>query len=214
MAGDAVKKFAIDAREPEEEIVLLAAAALARGDVIAGPTDTLYGLFADPRSARAIDHVYEIKGRPAFQPLPLVAANREQVETLAGPLSGPAARLAEHFWPGPLSLLVSAWKGLDERVHGGTGAVAVRVPRHAAPRALAAVLHHPLVATSANFSGLAAPDTASGIDPKLAGQVALVLDAGPTPGGLASTIVDVRGSEPVLIRSGAVPWSRVLESLQ
>lgn len=207
-------KLAIDSRDPEEEIVRLAAAALAEGGVIAGPTDTLYGLFADPRSARAIDLVHAIKGRPAVQPLPLVAASREQVEALAGPLVGLGGRLAERFWPGPLALLVSAWEGLDERVHGGSGAVAVRVPRHAVARALAAALHHPLVATSANLSGRPAPATPSGIEAAVAGQVALVLDAGPSPGGLASTIVDARGSEPVLVRSGVVPWSRVLESLQ
>ncbi|MFB3855045.1 MAG: L-threonylcarbamoyladenylate synthase [Vicinamibacterales bacterium] len=207
-------KLSTDSAAPDPAAIERAADLLRAGRIVAGPTDTLYGLFGDPHQAAAIDAIYSIKGRQEGQPLPLVACSRAQVESLAGPLGGATALLASRFWPGPLTLLVAAWPGLDARVHGGTGVAAVRVPDHVVARALAEAAGFPLVATSANLAGEPAVADAAAIDREVAERVSLVLDAGPTPGGLPSTIVDARGSVPVLLRPGAIAWTRVLESLQ
>jgi L-threonylcarbamoyladenylate synthase len=144
--------------------------------------------------------------------LPLIAADLDQIERRAGPLGRLASRLAAAFWPGPLTLLVRAWPDLVPAVHGGGGAVGVRVPDHRVARDLARAAGCPLIATSANLSGEPAVSEASAVAAAISRGVAVVLDAGPTRGGLPSTIVDVRGEVPVLLRAGAVAWDRVLES--
>jgi L-threonylcarbamoyladenylate synthase len=184
------------------------------GGIVAGPTDTFYGLAVDPRSASAVAAVFDLKGRGARAALPLVAASIGQVVAFAGPLTPLTRRLAERWWPGPLSLLCDAPATVDAHVHAGEGAVAIRVPAHPIAAALAAAFGAPLTATSANRSG--APPAA---DVDALGAIAddprvFVIDAGPAPGGAASTIVDARGDAPRLVRAGAVAWDRVLRSLQ
>lgn len=177
------------------------------------PTDTLYGLAVDPRNPVSVEALFAAKGRPPDSAVPLVAANLEQVEQQIGPLSAISRRLARVFWPGPLALIVDAPAAIVPAVHAGRGTVAVRVPAHAVPCDLAAAVGHPITATSANRSGRTAPATPETIVHELGDAVALVLDAGPAPGGAPSTIVDARGAAPVLVRAGAVPWERVLAVL-
>lgn len=203
----------IDAREPDPPAVQQAARLLLDGGLVAGPTDTFYGLLADPTHAGAVARLFRVKMRAAGQAVPLVAADLAQVERLAGRLDVRARRLAERFWPGALTLLVPAWPDLVPAVHGETGAVGIRVPAHPVARALAAAVGRPLVATSANLSGEPPPSRPGDISLAVREGIAALIDAGPCPGGLPSTIVDVRGDRPVLVRSGVVPWERVLESL-
>ena len=179
---------------------------------MAFPTDTVYGLAADPRSASAVANIFATKKRPSDQPIPLIVCDVAQIVT-AGTLTKLAAILAAAFWPGPLSLIIPASSDLSTSVHLGTGAVAVRVPDHEIARALARLVGHAITATSANISGLPAARTADEAARDLADRIDVLVDDGAAPGGLASTIVDVTGSEPKLVRPGAIDWNRVLEFL-
>jgi L-threonylcarbamoyladenylate synthase len=184
---------------------------LRSGGVVAFPTDTFYGLAADPTQPAAVERVFAIKGRAAGEALPLVAVSIEAVEQFCGPIGAAGARLARHFWPGPLALLLDAPAAVVPAVHAATGAVAIRVPGHPVARALTEAFGRPLTATSANRSGQRpAADAAAlaDLDPSL-----FVVDAGVTAGGAPSTIVDARVSPPRLVREGAVPWNRVLTFL-
>jgi L-threonylcarbamoyladenylate synthase len=183
------------------------------GRVVALPTDTLYGLAADPFRPDAVERVFHVKGRAADRALLLIAADRAQVVRYVGPLHALADRLANAFWPGPLTLLVPAPPTLADAVSGGTGLIGVRVPAHAVARGLCRACDRPLTATSANVSGQPAPADASDVERQLGDAIDLLLDAGPAPGGEASTIVDVTGSSVRLVRSGAVEWGRVLECM-
>ena len=207
-----VQELTVDPAVPEGAPLDAAVRALTAGGLVAFPTDTLYGLAADPRHARAVERLFEAKRRPLNLAVPLVAADTAQV-TAAGVLTPLARRLADDFWPGPLALIIEAASSLDGRLLGGGTSVAVRVPAHAVARALARAFDHPITATSANHSARPAPATARAVVDSLGSAVNIVLDAGPTPGGAPSTIVDARGTLPILVRAGIVPWDRVLQSL-
>lgn len=178
------------------------------------PTDTFYGLAVDPTSETAVKALVRLKGRPGGAALPLIAASVEQVERTCGPLPAASRRLAEAFWPGPLSVVVDAPASITAAVHGGLGTVAVRVPNHSVPVALALAWGAPLTATSANRSGCPPARSATALSELSVGDALFVIDAGAGVGGAPSTIVDVRHEPPVLVRKGAVAWDRVLKSLQ
>ena len=184
---------------------------LRAGKVVAFPTDTLYGLAVDPSSEPAVGALFRLKGRKESSALPLVAASKAQVESWCG--LGPAERkLADAFWPGPLSLICDAPRSVVPAVHAGRHTVAIRVPAHPVARALAAAFGGPITSTSANRTGhpparLVAELVAIHDDDLL------VLDAGDTAGGAPSTIVDARTTPVVLVRDGAIEWNRVLNSL-
>jgi L-threonylcarbamoyladenylate synthase len=203
----------IDPQDVMPDALALAVEWLRRGGVVACPTDTLYALAADAESPAAVETIFSLKGRPADAPLPLVAASAEQVWRWCGEPPPLTRRLGERFWPGPLSLLLDAPARAAPAVHAGRGSVAVRVPAHPVPRALAEALGRPITATSANRSGEPAVASVDALaiarDPRL-----LVIDGGPTRGGAASTIVDARVAPVRLVRDGAIAWNRVLESLQ
>ena len=206
-------RLVTSADEPDVEAIARAAAVIRRGGVVAYPTDTLYGLAADPTSPLAVSRLFALKGRPASSAIPLIAADEFQVASWAGQLSETAHALARQWWPGPLSLVLPALPGLCEQLLAGGDSVAVRVPAHPVAVALARAVGRPITATSANPSGApptARPDELVALLPGLDA----VLDAGPAPGGPPSTIVDVTTGVARLVRAGAVPWDRVLESLR
>lgn len=188
-----------------------AVAAIRRGQVVAFPTDTLYGLAVDPRSDAALDALYALKGRDADRRVALVAASLGQAGEV-GDVDGVSRRLADRFWPGPLTLVVPAKPGLAARARSADGLVAIRVPDHPVARALADACGHAVTATSANLTGhaaMASPDTVAEALPDLA----VLVDAGPSPGGPPSTLIDATTVDIRLLREGALPWSRVLEFL-
>ena len=203
----------IDRVFPDMAIIGKAVRLLKRGELVAFPTDTLYGLGADPRLPAAIERLFHVKDRTVDSAIPLIAAEISQVETVARFLTPLARKLAKRFWPGPLTLVIDALPELHPRLLAGGTTVAIRVPDHVVARALPAALGYPVTATSANRTGAGAPVTAGEVVRALEEDIALVLDAGPTLGGQPSTIVDVRSNEPVLFRDGVVPWDRVVQSL-
>lgn len=187
-----------------------------QGGVIAVPTDTLYGLAADPFNAAAVARVFAIKGRSAGRALPLIAADTVQITAHIGPLTPMAQRLAARFWPGPLTLLVPAPAALVAEVAGGTGRVGVRVPGDAIARAICASADRPVTATSANMSGQPATADPDEVERTLGDTVDLLLDTGRTPGGEPSTILDVTNltdGAPRVIRAGAVSWDEIQRCL-
>jgi L-threonylcarbamoyladenylate synthase len=189
-----------------------AAALLARGLVVAYPTDTLYGLAVDPRNADAVKRLYALKGRPEASALTLIAADLAQVR-MAGETTAEVERLAARWWPGPLTIVMRAADGIvPEALAGGT-TVGIRVPAHAVAMALARDAGFAITASSANRSGEPPATTADAVVGALPG-VDAVLDAGPVRGGAPSTIVNASRVPVTLIREGVVPWSKVLESLQ
>ncbi len=190
-----------------------AADALIAGGIVAYPTDTLYGLGVDPAQAPAVERLCRLKTRSSGAGMPLIAASLGQVESGAGPLPPLGRRLAARFWPGPLTLVLAPEAAFAAGVCAADGSVAIRVPRGLAARRLAALCGGPITATSANLAGRRPAATAAEVVEGLGAAVSLVLEQPTALTGPASTIVDVRGRAPRLVREGAVTWERVLQSL-
>ena len=185
--------------------MLLISAALRDGGVIAYPTETFYGLGAMATSGRGIDKVFRLKRRDRGKPLSIVVSDMSMAQEISASVPSIARQLAEKFWPGPLTLVLKAHSGFPPAMLGPGRSVAVRVPGPAWLRALVRHLGVPLTATSANLSGRGEISDPEKIIRLFRGKVELVVDGGPTPGGLPSTIVDLTGNEPRLLRAGAIP---------
>ncbi|MFQ5876862.1 MAG: L-threonylcarbamoyladenylate synthase [Acidobacteriota bacterium] len=195
----------IDPVRPGNALITKAAGLIQSARLVAYPTETFYGLAADPRSLEAVERVFEAKGRPERMALPLIAADEPTVMTCARHFPEAAHRLAAAFWPGALTLVLPASDDLPPLLLGGGHSVGVRISPHPVAAALARATGGPIIATSANRSGQAAPSTASEVEQALGDSVALILDGGVTRGGAASTVLDLTVEPPRVIRSGAVP---------
>jgi L-threonylcarbamoyladenylate synthase len=190
-------------------------AAIMRGEVIAYPTETFYGLGADPTNAAAIERIYAIKGRRAGEALPLIAMDVDALAELGVQPPRLARQLAEAFWPGALTLVLPIAPGrFPDALTAGGSTIAVRVPDHPVARAIASIAGGLITSTSANRSGQPPASTADEVHAALGDDIAVLVDGGATPGGAPSTIVDVTSERPRLVRAGVVAWERVLESLQ
>jgi L-threonylcarbamoyladenylate synthase len=202
--------------EPEPELIDQIVASLNRGNVVALPTGTFYGLAVDPVNLRAVDRIYEIKTRARHKPLSLLIAEVAQANELARQLDSAFDRLAERFWPGPLTLVVKAGSKLPLRVTANTGNLALRVPEAAIPRAVVTRLGLPITATSANLSGLPECTSASGVRDQLGNKIPLIVDGGPTARSIATTIVDLSGggNSWMILREGAIPTHEIALALQ
>ena len=204
-----MRRVFVDPGSPQRDALQEAGKWIRHGGVVAMPTDTLYGLAADPFQPDAVARVVAVKGRSAEKAMALIAADIEQAVAHLGPLSPAAARLAERFWPGPLTLLVPAPPRLGDAITGGTGRVGVRVPADAVAQAICRAAGRPVTATSANRSGEPATDNPDVVDASLGGELDLLIDAGRTRGGAPSTIVDTTEDPPRLIRAGAIDWQEI-----
>jgi L-threonylcarbamoyladenylate synthase len=202
----------VDRDTPDGAVIQQAAEMLRAGLVVAYPTDTLYGLAVDPRNVAAVRRLFDLKGRPETSALTLIAAGAWQVREAAA-MTVAAERLAARWWPGPLTIVVRARASLARETLAGGSTVGIRVPDHPVAAALAHAAGFCITATSANRSGATAVSTPDAVVEALP-DVDAVLDAGPAPGGPPSTIVDASTRDVTLIRAGAVPWDRVLRSLQ
>ncbi|MCB2228930.1 MAG: threonylcarbamoyl-AMP synthase [Desulfarculaceae bacterium] len=195
--------YKIDAERPDPALLARAAAVLAAGGLAVFPTETLYGLAADAANPAALKRLALLKGREQGKAFGLILARPEEAEMLSADV-GPAAReLMARHWPGPLTLVLAARPGLHPSLvlEGG---VAMRLSPHPVAAGLARALGRAVTATSANQAGGMAPASLGQLDPAIAEGVDLILDAGPTPGGPASTVADARGAKPKLLRAGAV----------
>ncbi len=190
-----------------------AARHLAAGGLVAFATETVYGRGADATNGEAVARLYEAKGRPAFNPLISHVLDRAAAQKLAR-FSADAARLAEAFWPGPLTLVLPKAAGcaVAELATAGLDTIAVRVPAHEVARRILAALARPVVAPSANRSGHVSSTTAAHVLADLGGRIDLIVDGGATPVGVESTIVACLG-EPVLLRPGGVPRQAIERAL-
>ena len=177
---------------------------LANGGVAAIPTDTLYGLAASAFDESAVLKIYELKGRPDGMALPLLLSEAEDVRMCAEDVPPAAWALMKRFWPGALTLVVSKSPGIPGIVTAGLDTVALRVPDHPVPRAIAKTLGAPITGTSANLSGRPGLTNAAGVRREFGDTIDFVLNGGDAPGGVASTIVDVSGDELRVLREGAV----------
>ena len=170
----------IHPEEPEPDLIDRVASALDAGQVVALPTDTFYGLAVDPVNLRAVDRIYELKERSRHKPLSLLISNVAQAYGLARSCDTAFDRLAERFWPGPLTLIVRAGSKLPLRVTANTGNVALRVPEAAIARAVVQRLGVPITATSANLHGLPECTSAKCVNEQLGGQLPMIVDGGTT----------------------------------
>jgi L-threonylcarbamoyladenylate synthase len=183
---------------------------VASGGVVAYPTDTFYGLGADPENPAAVARLFEIKGRQRDQPILLLIADPADASKWAATITPEAARLMSEYWPGPLTLVFSAKEGVLPELTAGTGTIGLRVPGSILVRDLIRFLGHALTGTSANLSGRQSPRTAQETAEAVGNLVDLVLDGGETAGGTSSTIVDVASGRPRVIREGAVSLREIL----
>ena len=177
---------------------------LKKGGVIAFPTDTVYGLGADAFNSTAVQRIYEIKDRSESNPFPLLIADVKQLNALAEPIPELARFLANQFWPGGVTLVLSKIDSLPAHIASGP-TIAVRVPNHPTCLTLLQHLAGPLIGTSANVSGQSAALTADEVRQQLGDRIDLIIDGGRCPGGKESTVVDITREPPVVLRQGIVP---------
>jgi tRNA threonylcarbamoyl adenosine modification protein (Sua5/YciO/YrdC/YwlC family) len=205
----------IDASQPEGSLVAYVAEQIRSGQVLGMPTDTFYGLAADPFNLRAVERVYEIKSRSKHKPLSLLIESVEQAEELTRPLPDEFYALARKFWPGPLTIIVKAAPRLPLKVTANTGNVALRVPAAQIPMAVIHAAGVPITATSANLSG--GPECTSAVEVRdqLRDRISIIVDGGTSPRAVASTIVDLseNGGEYKVLREGAIPQQEIVETL-
>ena len=189
-----------------------ALALLRGGEPIACPTDTGDGGGAPALDATAVLRLYAVKRRPRAQAIPLLIADDDDLASVAADVPALALRLAR-LWPGALTLVLPAAPELPAELLAGGATVAVRLPDHAWLRSLIRALGGPLAATSANLHGGHDPQTAMDVAAQLGDALPLIVDGGPTPGPVPSTIVDCTATEPRLLRAGALPWERIIAAL-
>jgi L-threonylcarbamoyladenylate synthase len=188
----------------DPDAIAEAGAVLRAGGLVAFPTETVYGLGANAFDPRAVARVFEVKGRPSFDPLIVHLAEGHDLPRVAIRLPDAAHVLAARFWPGPLTLVVPKQPTVPDLVTAGLDTVGVRVPDHPAARALIHAAERPVAAPSANPFGYVSPTRAEHVLDQLGGLVDVVLDGGPCRVGVESTIVSLTGDEPTLLRPGAV----------
>ncbi len=196
--------LAVNPMQPETDAIRQAAEVIRCGRLVAFPTETVYGLGADAMNPEAVTRIFAAKARPASDPLIVHIADSEDLERVARDLPVQARILSESFWPGPLTLVLPRAESLPAAVTAGLDTVAVRVPAHPVALALIRAAGTPIAAPSANLFGHPSPTTAQHVLDDLGDRVDLVLDGGPTFIGLESTVLDLTGEQPTILRPGGV----------
>jgi L-threonylcarbamoyladenylate synthase len=196
--------LSVNPAEPEADVLARAAAVLRGGGLVAFPTETVYGLGASALDAAAVGRIFAAKGRPANNPLIVHVAGAADATCVAAAWPEAAARLAERFWPGPLTLVLPRRATVPDVVTAGGPTVAVRVPAHPVALGLIRTAGVPVAAPSANRSARLSPTRAEHVLRGLGGRIDIVMDGGPTAGGLESTVLDLTATPPRLLRPGLV----------
>jgi L-threonylcarbamoyladenylate synthase len=201
----------LDSERPQVEAIERAAAIIRNGGLVAFPTETVYGLGADAMSERAAQKIFEAKGRPADNPLIVHVGHRNEVERAADNVSDKAWSLIEKFWPGPLTLVLKRRPEVAPTVSAGLPTVAVRMPGNAIAIELIRKAGTPIAAPSANLSGRPSPTTAAHVLADLRGRIDMILDGGATNIGIESTVLDMTGAAPVVLRPGWITREQIEE---
>lgn len=194
----------LDLERPDDAVIARAASLLRAGEVVAFPTETVYGLGADALNAAAVERIYAAKGRPAHNPIIVHVADGAAARPLVTAWPEAAARLAGRFWPGPLTVVLPRAAVIPSIVTAGATTVAIRVPAHPVAQALLRAAGRPIAAPSANASGRVSPTRAEHVRLSLGGRIPMILDGGDCPGGIESTVVDLTAAPPRLLRPGLV----------
>ena len=208
-----VEMVKINSQKPEPSLIRYAADQIRAGEVLGMPTDTFYGLAADPFNLRAVERVYEIKSRSRHKPLSLLIEDVEQAEQLAKPLPEEFYALAKKFWPGPLTIIVKAASRLPLKVTANTGNVALRVPNAQIPLEVVRAARIPITATSANLSGESECTSAEAVRDQLGMRIPIIVDGGSSPREIPSTIVDLTDDDArwKILREGAIQSQEISE---
>jgi L-threonylcarbamoyladenylate synthase len=199
----------VDPLNPDPASIRKAVDILRSGGLVAFPTETVYGLGALVFNEQAARKVYIVKNRPFDNPLIIHISSLEMLDTVATNIPEKALRLAEKFWPGPLTLILPRNKSVPKVVSGSLDTVAVRMPAHPVALALIKEAGEPIAAPSANLAGKPSPTTAEHVIQDLYGKIDAIIDAGETLYGVESTIINILSSPPVLLRPGAIPVEEI-----
>ncbi|HHV39472.1 MAG TPA: threonylcarbamoyl-AMP synthase [Tepidimicrobium sp.] len=194
----------INSINPDEESVLKGAELIRKGKLVAFPTETVYGLGANGLDVKAIANIFTAKGRPQDNPLILHVYSIDQVEELAIDISKEARELMKEFWPGPLTLLFKKSTKVPNIITAGLDTVAIRMPDHPIALKLIEMSQVPIAAPSANTSGRPSPTMASHVEEDLSGKIDMIIDGGTTGVGLESTVLDITGKQPIILRPGGI----------
>ena len=203
----------INPQKPEPEIIAEAAAVIRQGGVLAFPTRCLYGLGADAFNPEAVERVVKIKQRSQQNPILVLVDSRKQLKSLVTHIPPAADAIMDAFWPGRLTLVFEARNSLPDQLTAQTGKIGVRLPGHPAAFSLVKHVKGPLTGTSANLSGRAGCHRARDLEPQIAGQLDLILDAGTLIAGVGSTVVDVTVDPPRILREGQVTANDILSRI-
>lgn len=204
----------ISPETPDPAALRYAADFIRRGRLVAIPTDTFYGIAADPFNLAAVDQLYRVKGRPETRALPLLVDSMAQAMSLTREVPYTFHKLAAKFWPGALTLLVEASTHIPLKVTAHTGNVAVRWPKSPIVNGLIALVQGPVTGTSGNISGQPACATATELFKQMGDRLPLIIDAGETPGNLASTIVKLENDDWAVMREGVISEQAIREAIE
>jgi L-threonylcarbamoyladenylate synthase len=204
----------VSAQSPSADALRYAAERLQHGEVVAIPTDTVYGLAADPFNLAAVEEIFRVKGRQEDRALPILVNSLDQAMLLAREVPRNFLRLAEEFWPGALTLVVDASHRLPLKVTANTGRIALRWPRSELVGRLIEECDSPLTGTSANLSGSPSCTDAEMVMHQLGDRLGLILDAGPTKSATPSTIVELHGDDWKILREGAIAAREIADALR
>jgi L-threonylcarbamoyladenylate synthase len=186
---------------------------LKKGGVVAYPTDTVYGLGAGMTDTAAVERIFKVKGRPKGMALPVLLADKAQIEEIVAVFPAAARRLADEFFPGALTIILPKSDAVPDIITGGGRTVAFRIPNHPVPLALIKGLGKPIVGTSANLSGHPSALTAEEVRGQIGDKMEMVIDGGRCPGGIESTVIDLSGEKPIVRRQGAISVERLRKIL-
>ncbi len=203
----------ISATTPDPDTIHAVVQVIRNGGVIAFPTSTLYGLGADADNPRAVESIFDIKGRQSHRPLLVLIRDKTCLPELVREIPTKAELLMEAFWPGGITIVLPAGKKVSNRLTGNTGKIGVRVPKHPVAAAIVAQLAGPLTGTSANLSGRGGCSDISCLEEHVSGQLDGVVDAGPLKGGRGSTVIDMTVDPPQILREGTISEHQILSVL-
>lgn len=207
------KQSYIDALNPEAELIKEAAVWLRSGELVAFPTETVYGLGANALDASACDKIFKAKERPRDNPLIVHVSSRAMANSLVANWTPEAELCVQHFWPGPLTLVMSKTAMVPDVVSAGLANVAIRMPSHPVALRLIEATGLPIAAPSANLSGKPSPTSGSHVWRDMKGKIPLILDSGACLVGLESTVLDVSGGVPTILRPGGISKEQLEEVL-